>query len=533
MSALLLPSRLRQQPQQGAQLDRSNRFAANALAIITASQDINHATGKQLVRGGTGYAGMVRPAGRTWAFRKNFYVQTEALPAIGTQSFVEFWYGYPSATLYSSNTSPGFLTGSESAQVGIAGSLGDLASGSSTQWGAVYNWGAGGSNALNPSGEVLTPGELTLLVIVRRQSGMELWRNGRLIRFIAQSPISYPSSVMYCGTFVSASYWASQSDTLLAGRVLTPIEPTTAETQAFSENPWALWQAPRDRAALAAVSAYSPVVADTSISGSGIVVASASGALSTAIRMSGGAASAAVGSGTLNSAIRLAGVGAVVSSGAGVLSTGIRLAGVAAATSTATATLGGTAAGLAGTAASSAIATGALSTRIALTGIAAAVAAAVGRLSEQAPVGIDVSKIHPSRIVVFEGSGSRIVTFEGSGPRMRIAQMSLNMPTKDGEKWKVDRDPDEESWYGAEITAELRDRNTTAKSVELVLLGVDQLAEPTIQVVTIDGVSRTFIAAFLGGIDGAPPEGWKWIARVRCANGERFDKTTWFNEVDP
>ena len=97
----------------------------------------------------------------------------------------------------------------------------------------------------------------------------------------------------------------------------------------------------------------------------------------------------------------------------------------------------------------------------------------------------------------------------------------------------VDRDPDEESWYGAEITDELRDRNTTAKSVELVLVGVTQLAEPEIQAATIEGVPRTFICAFLGGIDDPVPEGWKWVARVRGANGERFDKTTHFNEVDP
>jgi 6-phosphogluconolactonase (cycloisomerase 2 family) len=37
---------------------------------------------------------------------------------------------------------------------------------------------------------------------------------------------------------------------------------------------------------------------------------------------------------------------------------------------------------------------------------------------------IDVSKISPARIVVFEGSGSRVVVFEGSGPRVRFDQMS-------------------------------------------------------------------------------------------------------------
>jgi hypothetical protein len=146
---------------------------------------------------------------------------------------------------------------------------------------------------------------------------------------------------------------------------------------------------------------------------------------------------------------------------------------------------------------------------------------------------IDVSTISPSRIVVFEGSGSRVVVFEGSGPRVRFDQMSAKVPTKVGEKWICDRDPDEESHYAADITKELADRNTTASSVVLVLVGVAQLAEPEIQVATFAGVEGTYVVAFLGGIAGEPPADWRWVARVRCANGERFDKTTWFNKVDP
>ncbi|MEG2899180.1 MAG: hypothetical protein RR983_02555, partial [Massilia sp.] len=30
----------------------------------------------------------------------------------------------------------------------------------------------------------------------------------------------------------------------------------------------------------------------------------------------------------------------------------------------------------------------------------------------------DITKIHPSRVVIFEGSGSRVTPFEGSGSRV-------------------------------------------------------------------------------------------------------------------
>ena len=111
--------------------------------------------------------------------------------------------------------------------------------------------------------------------------------------------------------------------------------------------------------------------------------------------------------------------------------------------------------------------------------------------------------------------------------------MSGKQPVKIGDKWMVDRDPDEKSYYAADITQELIDRATTALSVVLVLVGVVQIEEPDIQVVTVDALERTYIVALLGGTDSDPPEGWKWVARVTCANGERFDKTTWFNKVVP
>ena len=111
--------------------------------------------------------------------------------------------------------------------------------------------------------------------------------------------------------------------------------------------------------------------------------------------------------------------------------------------------------------------------------------------------------------------------------------MSGKEPTKIGDKWTVDRDPDEKSYYAADITQELVDRATTAVSVVLNLVGVVQLKQPEIQVATSDGVQRTYVLAFLGGTGNTPvPEDWRWEARVTCANEEEFDKTTWFNRKD-
>jgi len=113
--------------------------------------------------------------------------------------------------------------------------------------------------------------------------------------------------------------------------------------------------------------------------------------------------------------------------------------------------------------------------------------------------------------------------------------MNEKAPWKEGDDWFVFRDPDEKSYYAADLTEELIDRATTPKAsgaLELVLVGVVQLEAPQLQVVTVAGVPRTYAIAFLGGIDGEPPADWKWTARVSCANGERFDKTTHFRRRD-
>ena len=380
MSALLLPSRLRQQPQQGAQLDRSNRLAANAQAILSAAQDLNHATGKQLTRGGSGFAKQHLSAGQAWSFRKNFYVETEVLPAIGTGAFVEFWMGYPSTDVYAKGSAnePGFVTGSSANQFGICATGGVGHTG--VRWGCVNNWG---SNTFYDSGESLTPGVLTVLLVYRYGTTLELWRNGQMIqRFTGITPTSLPAQTLICGSFVEdTGYWPSSSDTVMAGRILVPTAVTAAEIRAFSENPWALWQAPRDRAVLAAVAGYAPVAANTSLSGAAVAVAAASGALSTSIRLAGGGVGAASAAGILKTAIALAGTGAAMASATGVLSTSIQLSGSASARASAFGTLASGGAGLSGGAVASAGASGVLSTAITLAGTAQALASATGTLA--------------------------------------------------------------------------------------------------------------------------------------------------------
>jgi len=112
--------------------------------------------------------------------------------------------------------------------------------------------------------------------------------------------------------------------------------------------------------------------------------------------------------------------------------------------------------------------------------------------------------------------------------------MTAKPAYKAGDKWMVDRDPDEKSRYAADITDELADRKTTvaANGVELILSGVVSLADPVLQQATITGVTRTFVIAFLGPVDGSAPASASWVARVTCANGERFDHTTHVNKKD-
>ncbi|KAK1548197.1 hypothetical protein Q3G72_008866 [Acer saccharum] len=77
------------------------------------------------------------------------------------------------------------------------------------------------------------------------------------------------------------------------------------------------------------------------------------------------------------------------------------------------------------------------------------------------------------------------------------------VPVKIGDKWTVDRDPDEKSYYVADVTDELMSRNTSVSSsatppIELDLVGVTLLDGPQVQQVNVAGAQRTYIVVFLG-----------------------------------
>lgn len=138
---------------------------------------------------------------------------------------------------------------------------------------------------------------------------------------------------------------------------------------------------------------------------------------------------------------------------------------------------------------------------------------------------IEVSKVPAARIVVF-GGGARVVTFDVpfTGPNKGSSMTNAPVPYfKDG-KWWVDKDPDEQSFYVANLTKELTDRGTTATFIEPVVKGVEILIAPQIQ--------GNFVVIKLGGLDVTAGAENLWTARVTCANGERFDRTMHFNRVD-
>jgi hypothetical protein len=155
-------------------------------------------------------------------------------------------------------------------------------------------------------------------------------------------------------------------------------------------------------------------------------------------------------------------------------------------------------------------------------------------------IDIDAAKIPASRFVIF-GGGSRTVVFGGftrvvvfgggtrvvvfDDPLIEKANSMANAEEPyfvDG-KWFCDKDPDEKSYFVADIAIELAKRGTTAVSVEVIPGGVTVTEGPDIQghliVVKLEG----------WGDDGADNF---WTARVTCANTERFDRTTWLNRVD-
>lgn len=145
---------------------------------------------------------------------------------------------------------------------------------------------------------------------------------------------------------------------------------------------------------------------------------------------------------------------------------------------------------------------------------------------------VDASKVASARRVIFGGGtrrvifggGTRVVVFDV--PNLERASIMANAakPYFEDGKWFVDKDPDEKSYYVADVSQELADRATTIATVEVILGGVTKLEGPSVQ--------GNLIVVKLEGMDTSAGADNFWTARVTCANTERFDRTTWLNRVD-
>jgi hypothetical protein len=199
--------------------------------------------------------------------------------------------------------------------------------------------------------------------------------------------------------------------------------------------------------------------------------------------------------------IVLAGVAGVVPGATGALATVINLAGAAVARPAASGSFAGST----------------------LAGTAVVRPAASGVITILGRGMVDASKVSLSRTVSF-GGGSRVVVFDVALLEKEPVVANSDKPYfKDG-KWWVDKDPDEKSYYVADISKELADRATTAQSVVVLVGGVTVLEGPAIQ--------GSLVVVKLEGMDVSDGAENFWTARVTCANTERFDRTTWLNRVD-
>jgi hypothetical protein len=126
------------------------------------------------------------------------------------------------------------------------------------------------------------------------------------------------------------------------------------------------------------------------------------------------------------------------------------------------------------------------------------------------------STVAESRRVAFPG-GTRVVAF-GSVPGARMP----NAPYLEAGKWWSEKHPLDERYWVANITIDLAERGTTAKTVEAVVAGVTVLQDPVIQ--------GKLIAVKLGGFNAATNAVNFCTFRVTCSNGERFDRTIWFKQ---
>jgi lysophospholipase L1-like esterase len=126
------------------------------------------------------------------------------------------------------------------------------------------------------------------------------------------------------------------------------------------------------------------------------------------------------------------------------------------------------------------------------------------------------STVAESRRVAFPG-GTRVVKF-GTVPSARLP----NAPYLEAGRWWSDKHPLDERYWVADITIDLAERGTTAVEVEAIVAGVTVVQQPVIQ--------GKLIPVKLGGFNAATNAVNFCTFRIKCANGERFDRTIWFKQ---
>lgn len=139
-------------------------------------------------------------------------------------------------------------------------------------------------------------------------------------------------------------------------------------------------------------------------------------------------------------------------------------------------------------------------------------------LAEQptTPGAVSASTVAESRRVAFPG-GTRVVAF-GTVPSAAVP----NAPYLEAGRWWCEKHPLDERYWVADITVDLAERGTTAATVEAIVAGVTVLQDPVIQ--------GKLIPVKLGGFNAATGAVNFCTFRVRCADGQRFDRTIWFKQ---
>jgi hypothetical protein len=89
----------------------------------------------------------------------------------------------------------------------------------------------------------------------------------------------------------------------------------------------------------------------------------------------------------------------------------------------------------------------------------------------------------------------------------------------------IDIDPDDINFVVWDVTKDLTDRATTISSATLILVGMTASQGPTPQGNTVIALLTTVN----GTTNAQAPSA---TARITCANGERFDRTIYFNLED-